>query len=172
IAVVKNGNFSIQPRLAHTATLTSDNNEIIIIGGNSNYNYNLTTATPVFVSLNITTEPYEYSKLITTGDSPPSLAVHTVNLYQNYMIVAFGNITNSATPPTEINSRIYLLDMPCKVWVTTFTPGKSICSIPSNVTSSESSNGPSSGSSNGPSNGPSSGLNIGVIIFVTIFFSI
>ncbi|CAG8460408.1 11080_t:CDS:2 [Scutellospora calospora] len=131
-AILKDPSISIQPRISHTATLTSDNNEIIIIGGNSNYNYNLTTATPVFVSLNIATENYEYSELITSGDKPPLLAAHTANLYQNYLIVAFGNITNFATPPTEISSRIYLLDMPCKVWVTTFTPGKSTCKIPSN----------------------------------------
>ncbi|CAG8849044.1 13230_t:CDS:2, partial [Gigaspora margarita] len=88
-AVLRNKSIIIQPRVAHTATLTSDNNEIIIIGGVSSYGYNLTAVTPVFVSLNITTEPYEYSELITFGSKPPSLAVHTANLYKNYIIVAF-----------------------------------------------------------------------------------
>ncbi|KAF0513077.1 galactose oxidase [Gigaspora margarita] len=34
-AVLRDNSITIQPRIAHTATLTSDNNEIIIIGGNS-----------------------------------------------------------------------------------------------------------------------------------------
>ncbi|CAG8785119.1 10185_t:CDS:2, partial [Dentiscutata erythropus] len=123
----------VQPRLAHTATLAPENNTIIIIGGNSNYNLNLTTPFPVFVLLNITKEPYEYSELITSGVNPPPLAVHTANLYQNYLIVAF--------------------DIQCKTWVTTFTPGKSICS-----------NELSNGTSNGTSNGSSSGLNTTIVI--------
>ncbi|CAG8842177.1 7559_t:CDS:2, partial [Gigaspora margarita] len=77
-AVLRDKSIIIQPRVAHTATFTSDNNEIIIIDGNS-----------TFVSLNITTEPYEYSELITFGSKPPPLAVHTANLYKNYIIVAF-----------------------------------------------------------------------------------
>ncbi|CAG8611050.1 18198_t:CDS:2, partial [Dentiscutata erythropus] len=75
----------IQTRLAHTATLTPDNNEIIIIGGTS--------------------------------------TAHTANLYQNFLIIAFGNITNNSAQPVEINSRIYLLDVLCKKWLTSFTPG-------------------------------------------------
>ncbi|CAG8844681.1 4769_t:CDS:2, partial [Gigaspora margarita] len=87
------------------------------------YQY-LTTASPIFLLLNIAKEPYVYSELITSGDKPPPLAVHTTNLYQNYLIIAFD--------PTEINSRIYLLDIQCKTWVTTFTSNRSICSnVPS-----------------------------------------
>ncbi|CAG8745631.1 17972_t:CDS:2, partial [Gigaspora rosea] len=78
----------VQPRIAHTATLMPDNNEIIIIGGNSK--------------------------------------------------------------PAEINSRIYLLDIQCKTWVTIFTPNRSICS-----------NGSSIGSGSNVSNGPV--INIGMI---------
>ncbi|RIB26699.1 hypothetical protein C2G38_2029982 [Gigaspora rosea] len=70
----------VQPRIAHTATLMPDNNEIIIIGGNSNYQLHLTTVSPTFLSLNIAKEPYEYSELNTSGDKPPPLAVHTANL--------------------------------------------------------------------------------------------
>ncbi|CAG8784110.1 23183_t:CDS:2, partial [Gigaspora margarita] len=125
----------VQPRLAHTATLMPDNNEIIIIGGNS--------------------KPYEYSELITSGDKPPPLAFHIANLYQNYLIIAFGNITNYATEPAEISSRIYLLDIQCKTWVMTFTPGRSICS-----------NGLSIGSGSNVSNGP--GINIGMIVGIIV----
>ncbi|CAG8664786.1 7595_t:CDS:2, partial [Racocetra fulgida] len=88
-----NQSIRIQPRLAHTATLTPDNNEIIIIGGNSS------------------------------------------------------NITNDLVPPVDLNPLIYILDIPCKTWVTTFTPGKSICSIESNS---------------------SNGLNIGEVVGITI----
>ncbi|CAG8540291.1 15845_t:CDS:2 [Gigaspora rosea] len=90
----------IQPRLGHTATLMPDNNEIIIIGGNSNYHYNFTTTTPIFLSLNIAKEPYEYSELITSGDQPPPLAIHTANLYQNYLIIAFVCSKHKNEPPS------------------------------------------------------------------------
>ncbi|CAG8790503.1 21284_t:CDS:1, partial [Gigaspora rosea] len=53
------------------------------------HHYNYTTTTPIFLSLNITKEPYEYSELITSGDKPPPLAYYTVNLYQNYLIILF-----------------------------------------------------------------------------------
>ncbi|CAG8583122.1 41946_t:CDS:2 [Gigaspora margarita] len=81
----------IQARVGHTATLTPDNNKIIIIGGTTSYVLGQTTAYPVFVSLDITTEPYTYSELNVSGVQPPPLAYHTVTPYQNYMIVAFGN---------------------------------------------------------------------------------
>ncbi|KAF0389751.1 galactose oxidase [Gigaspora margarita] len=150
-----NQSILVQPRIAHTATLMPNNNEIIIIGGNSNYNLHLTTVNPIFLSLNIAKDPYEYSELITSGDKPPPLAVHTANLYLNYLIIAFGNITNYATEPAEINSRIYLLDIQCKTWVTTFTPNKSICSNVPSISS-------------GPSASIGSGISVGIIagIFV------
>ncbi|CAG8568718.1 6955_t:CDS:2 [Dentiscutata heterogama] len=67
----------IQARTGHTATLTPDNKKIIIIGGTSSYVLNLTTAYPVFLSLDITTEPYEYSEPSYSGIPPPPLAYHT-----------------------------------------------------------------------------------------------
>ncbi|CAG8451252.1 5230_t:CDS:2 [Dentiscutata erythropus] len=132
-----NQSIRIQPRLGHTATLTPDNNEILIIGGNTNYHYNFTITFPIFVSLNITKEPYEYSELVTSGEKPPPIAFHTANLYQNYLFIAF--------------------DIKCKTWATTFTPGISICS-------NESSNGSRSGSSSGSSSG--SNINIVILVGV------
>ncbi|CAG8709928.1 6311_t:CDS:2, partial [Racocetra persica] len=116
----------IQARIGHTATLTPDNNAIIIIGGTSN----ATTANPVFIMLDIRTEPYEYSELKDSGIRPPTLAYHTVNLYQNFMIVAFGNITNDNSGSVKTNPSIYLLCLPRLEWVTTFTPDYTCPIIP------------------------------------------
>ncbi|CAG8517346.1 9394_t:CDS:2 [Dentiscutata heterogama] len=94
----------IQARTGHTATLTPDNNKIIIIGGTSSYALSLTTAYPTFLSLDISTEPYEYSEL--------------------------SNITNDETGSINTNPYIYLLEMPCQNWVTIFRPGESSCPQP------------------------------------------
>ncbi|CAG8823680.1 20537_t:CDS:2, partial [Racocetra persica] len=113
----------IQARVGHTATLTQENNAIIIIGGTSSMVKNATAVYPVFIMLDIKTEPYEYSELKDSGIRPPTLAFHTVNLYRNYMIVAFGNITNDKSESVKTNPSIYLLCLPRLEWVTTFTPG-------------------------------------------------
>ncbi|CAG8803854.1 32745_t:CDS:2, partial [Racocetra persica] len=113
----------IEARIGHTATLTPDNDKIIIIGGTSSHVTNATTAHPVFIMLDIRTESYEYSELKYSGIRPPPLAYHTVNLYQNLIIVAFGNITNDKSESVETSSSIYLLCLPRLEWVTTFTPG-------------------------------------------------
>ncbi|CAG8651537.1 5631_t:CDS:2, partial [Racocetra persica] len=113
---------SIAARVGHTATLTPDNNKIIIIGGTKSLIENTITAHPVFIMLDITAEPYEYSELKGSGIQPPPLAYHTVNLYRNHLIVAFGNITNDKSESIETNPSIYLLCLPRLEWVTTFIP--------------------------------------------------
>ncbi|CAG8527512.1 7346_t:CDS:2, partial [Racocetra persica] len=122
---------SIEARIGHTATLTPDNDKIIIIGGTSSHVIDATTAYPVFIMLDIRTESYEYSELKDSGIRPRSpLAYHTVNLYQNLIIVAFGNITNDKSESVETSSSIYLLCLPRLEWVTTFTPNYTCPIIP------------------------------------------
>ncbi|CAG8675902.1 194_t:CDS:2, partial [Racocetra fulgida] len=90
----------IDSRIAHTATLIPDTNEIIIIGGNTS------------------------------------------------------NITDDLVPPFNLSSLIYILDIPCKTWVTTYAPNKSICSIVESTSSIKSNS--------------SNGLNIGAVVGITI----
>ncbi|CAG8702167.1 18190_t:CDS:2, partial [Racocetra persica] len=100
------GSTYIQPRTGHSATLAPDNTSIIIIGGTSSYVRNETTAKPVMVLLDISKKPYTYSELNVPGASgakAPPLAYHSVTSYQNYMIVAYGNITNDVSPSVETN---------------------------------------------------------------------
>ncbi|CAG8840921.1 27243_t:CDS:2, partial [Racocetra persica] len=44
-------------------------------------------------------------------------------------------------PPFDLNSLIYILDIPCKTWVTTYAPNKSICSIVESTSIKPNSNG-------------------------------
>ncbi|CAG8844439.1 440_t:CDS:1, partial [Gigaspora margarita] len=72
------------------------------------------------------------------------------------------NITGNSAPPSEMSSRIYLLDMPCKTWVTTFTPGDSTCN-----------NGSSINNGSGINNGSNINNVINIVgIAVSIVFSI
>ncbi|CAG8525698.1 33615_t:CDS:2 [Gigaspora margarita] len=118
----------IQPRVGHTAVLTSDNNSIIVMGGTSSYQLSQTTVYPNLMKLDISSEPYQYSELKPSGiNPPPPLSYHSANIYSDYMIIAFGNITNDVTDSTETNSKVYLLYVPCLTWESTFNPGRSDC---------------------------------------------
>ncbi|RIB26401.1 hypothetical protein C2G38_266026 [Gigaspora rosea] len=118
----------IQPRVGHTAVLTSDNNSIIIMGGTSSYQLSQTTVYPKLLKLDVSSEPYQYSELIPSGTNPPpSLSYHSANIYSDYMIIAFGNITNDVTYSNETSSKVYLLYIPCLTWESTFIPGRSDC---------------------------------------------
>ncbi|CAI2191449.1 8845_t:CDS:2, partial [Funneliformis geosporum] len=55
-------------------------------------------------------------------DEVLSLKFHTANLLGKYMIVAFGNITQSNAPPLGKSSKIYLLDISSYTWVKNFEP--------------------------------------------------
>ncbi|RIB00558.1 hypothetical protein C2G38_2233868 [Gigaspora rosea] len=120
--------FQIQPRVGHTSVLTSDNNSIIIMGGTSSYQLSQTTVYPNLLKLDISSEPYQYSELKPSGiNSPPPLSYHSANIYSDYMIIAFGNITNDVTYSNETNAKVFLLYIPCLTWESTFIPGRSDC---------------------------------------------
>ncbi|RIB15167.1 hypothetical protein C2G38_2143709, partial [Gigaspora rosea] len=118
---------TIQSRVGHTAVLTPDKNSLIIMGGTSSIEYNQTTVTPGLLMLDVQSEPFKYSIPKTSGASennPPPLSFHTANVYRDYMIVAFGNITNGEKESQEVSSNIYLLYIPCMSWESTFISGK------------------------------------------------
>ncbi|CAG8611336.1 12177_t:CDS:2, partial [Gigaspora margarita] len=103
--------LNIDPRVGHTAVLAPDNNTIVILGGTQSYGINQTTPYPVFVLLDVKSEPFQYSAPTPSGSIPPPLAFHTATLYQDYMIVAFGNITNDYGPPNDTSADIYLMKL-------------------------------------------------------------
>ncbi|CAG8580331.1 10354_t:CDS:2 [Rhizophagus irregularis] len=110
----------IDNRNSHSAVLTPDG-KIIIYGGAQGPN--LITASPSLAILDTSTSVYTWSvPTISSQFSPPPLILHTADLYGDYMIVAFGNVTNGATSPVEINSGIYMLDTKTFSWITSYTP--------------------------------------------------
>ncbi|CAG8811406.1 28432_t:CDS:2, partial [Gigaspora margarita] len=133
---------------SHAAPVLLPNGKILYIGGVSQtqpgadadlINMN---EIPVF-DTNSSTWSYKYANQSILVQ--PRIA-HTATLMpnSNKIIIIGGN-----SKPAEINSRIYLLDIQCKAWVTTFAPNKSICS---NVPS--------------PSSGP--GINVGMIASIIV----
>ncbi|CAG8565000.1 19207_t:CDS:2 [Dentiscutata erythropus] len=92
-AIKANASFVVQPRMGHTAVLTSDNKSIILLGGISTLHdeINQIAADPNFLVLKIESGTYEYLAPQLSGNQPPKLSYHTANLYVNHMIVTFGN---------------------------------------------------------------------------------
>ncbi|KAF0444821.1 galactose oxidase [Gigaspora margarita] len=70
--------------------------------------------------LDVKYEPFQYLSPQPSGIAPPPLAFHTATLYHNYMIVAFGNITNDSGSPTNTSSDVYLMNLLNYTWVTRF----------------------------------------------------
>ncbi|RIB30476.1 hypothetical protein C2G38_2136344 [Gigaspora rosea] len=107
---------NIDPRVGHSAVLAPDNHTIVIFGGTQD-GFAQITAYPVFVLLNVKSEPFQYSAPTPSGPIPPPLAFHTATLYQSYMIVAFGNITG---PSNNTSAYVYLINLSNYTWVTQF----------------------------------------------------
>ncbi|GBB84331.1 hypothetical protein RclHR1_10950006 [Rhizophagus clarus] len=111
---------SIDNRNSHSAVLTLDG-KIIIYGGAKGPN--LTTVTPSLAILDTSTTVYTWSiPQISSQFYPPPLMLHTADLFGNYMIIAYGNVTNGATSPVEVNQNIYMLDTGTFSWITSYTP--------------------------------------------------
>ncbi|KAF0559901.1 galactose oxidase [Gigaspora margarita] len=113
---------NIDPRVGHTAVLAPDNYTIVILGGTQSYGTGQTTAYPAFVLLDVKSEPFQYSAPTPSGQAPPPLAFHTATVYQNYMIVVFGNLTNDFGPSTNASADVYLMTLSNYSWVTQFKP--------------------------------------------------
>ncbi|CAG8609997.1 15608_t:CDS:2 [Cetraspora pellucida] len=97
---------TVDPRVGHTSILAPDNSTIVILGGTQSYALNQTTAYPVFVLLDVKSEPFQYST-----PQPSGL---------KFKFVLTGNITNDAGPPTNTSADVYLMDLSNYTWVTRF----------------------------------------------------
>ncbi|PKY44016.1 hypothetical protein RhiirA4_512033 [Rhizophagus irregularis] len=119
----------IGPRRGHQAALTSDE-KIIIYGGVIDGGVNNETwvsASPVLAVLDTKKGKFRWSipqTSKTSGKEPPPLIYSTSIVIGDYMIMTFGNITNSLTNPSETSSELYLLDTRNFTWVDTFEPPK------------------------------------------------
>ncbi|RIB00093.1 hypothetical protein C2G38_2235681 [Gigaspora rosea] len=125
------------PRSHNTATLLP-NGKIIYIGGVSQDTARSQTnlinmiesnnSLSKLIKLDVSSEPYQYSELKPSGiNPPPPLSYHSAHIYSDYMIIAFGNITNDITDSNETSSEVYLLYIPCLTWESTFIPGRTDC---------------------------------------------
>ncbi|CAG8494632.1 8886_t:CDS:2, partial [Gigaspora rosea] len=71
--------------------VTPNNYTIVILEETQSYGNGQTISCPVFILLNVKSEPFQYSAFTPSGSIPPPLVFCTATLYQGYMIVAFGN---------------------------------------------------------------------------------
>ncbi|CAG8449329.1 2502_t:CDS:2 [Funneliformis caledonium] len=107
----------IDERRAHQAVLTRDEN-IIIYGGVKDY---WTPSTPELAVLETRDGQYRWSvPQITARNRPPPLVYFTSSIFEDYMFVSFGNISNPVTSPLNTSSKIYLMDTRNFTWVDTF----------------------------------------------------
>ncbi|KAF0511298.1 galactose oxidase [Gigaspora margarita] len=103
---------SIGARLGHSAVLSHDKS-IIIYGGS--YGINNTQVFPDTAILNIKTWRWSTPN-ISQVNAPPPLTFHSATIYNNYMIIAFGLITNVENQ--TFSNKIYILDTQNYTWVT------------------------------------------------------
>ncbi|CAG8534884.1 uncharacterized protein OCT59_001639 [Rhizophagus irregularis] len=107
-------------RFFHSAVLDPDEN-IIVYGGRKS-KVGFAKVEPPVIVLNTRKTPFEWTApLISSNvDSVISTSGHTANLIGNYMIVAFGNITELHSHDKMYNSRMYIMDIRNYTWVETF----------------------------------------------------
>ncbi|GBC02324.1 hypothetical protein RclHR1_04570011 [Rhizophagus clarus] len=115
----------IENRYGHTAVLAPDG-KIIVYGGVKSIDTRQQVA-PDLAVLNTNIKPFEWTVPSVSSDvkQVPSLAYHTANLVGDYMIVAFGNITQKNSEPLENkNPNIYVMDIKSYTWVNTLETSK------------------------------------------------
>ncbi|CAI2179926.1 12942_t:CDS:2, partial [Funneliformis geosporum] len=112
----------VENRVGHSAVLAPDG-KIIIYGGRKDAMIFIRVSPDIFV-INMETEQFELTVPPVTsniGKVPPSLTCHTANQVDNYMIVAFGNITQPNSDPLPLpNPDIYIMDTRNFTWVNSF----------------------------------------------------
>ncbi|CAB4491724.1 unnamed protein product [Rhizophagus irregularis] len=111
---------TITERTGHTAVLNKKG-EIIIFGGV--YAPTLVASQPQIAVLDTSVNPFRWSIPIVNSKemNPPPLIFHTANLVENYMIVAFGNITRSNANEGQ-SDQLYVLDINTFTWVKNYNP--------------------------------------------------
>ncbi|CAI2173888.1 20148_t:CDS:2 [Funneliformis geosporum] len=132
----------IESRYGHSAVLVQDEN-IIINGGSKGNSSKSIKPIPDLIVLNTQTTPYEWIVPQTLSNIGvfPSLTYHTANLFENYMIVAFGLLTHpNGLAAFSRSNKIFLLDIRNYTWVDKFEPKSISNSTSSNKTSSASPN--------------------------------
>ncbi|KAF0416732.1 galactose oxidase [Gigaspora margarita] len=104
--------ITIQPRAAHSAVLIKDGNIVIFGGSNNN-----AQVYPDLAVLNTNAWIWSVPNN-STVNAPPSLVFHTANLYNIYMLIAFGRqIIGEAS---VYNNKIYIFNTETNSWVSSF----------------------------------------------------
>ncbi|PKY38191.1 galactose oxidase [Rhizophagus irregularis] len=100
--------------------------KVIVYGGVKSVGEIRQQVVPDLAVLNTNIKPFEWTvPSVSSGVKVPSLAYHTANLVGDYMIVAFGNITQKNSGPLENkNPNIYVMDIKSYTWVNTLNPPK------------------------------------------------
>ncbi|CAG8800743.1 1025_t:CDS:2, partial [Dentiscutata erythropus] len=110
------GTSNLETRYGHSAALTSDG-RIIVYGGQ---NFNGFTPSPVLIVLD--TNTYKWTSPTTSGSPEPEpVTYHSADIYDKYMIIAFGNLTSTVFDPTGPTSQIYILDVDNYEWISSYT---------------------------------------------------
>ncbi|CAI2180388.1 20082_t:CDS:2 [Funneliformis geosporum] len=125
----------IDERRAHQAVLTRDEN-IIIYGGVKDF---WAPSMPELAVLETRDGKFRwFVPQITAKNRPPSLVYFTTNIFEDYMFISFGNISNPVTSPVNTSSTIYLMDTRNFTWVDTFE-AKTLDMNPTTLTKSQTS---------------------------------
>ncbi|RGB36395.1 hypothetical protein C1646_666975 [Rhizophagus diaphanus] len=110
----------IESRFFHSTVLDPDENIIVYGGRKSKVGFG--KVEPALIVLNTRKTPFEWTVPIVSTNVGHILATsgHTANLVGNYMIVAFGNITELHSRNKMFSSRMYIMDIRNFTWVETF----------------------------------------------------
>ncbi|CAI2187620.1 12091_t:CDS:2 [Funneliformis geosporum] len=112
--------ITIDNRYGHSAVLYKG--KIIIYGGAKGLNQ--VTPNPSLVFLKVDGEQYvwETPQTLTIDNPPLPVSHHSAEIVGDFMIVAFGNVTNNLTLPTSANDKVFLFNLNTYSWVSHFNP--------------------------------------------------
>ncbi|CAB4442544.1 unnamed protein product [Rhizophagus irregularis] len=109
----------VESRQRHSAVLAPDD-QIIIYGGTRTINnIDFNQVSPDVLVIDTKKDPFEITapEVSTNIGKFPTLTAHSADLYGNYMIVAFGNITRQNAEPLGRNEKIYVMDIRNFTWI-------------------------------------------------------
>ncbi|GBC05233.1 hypothetical protein RclHR1_06110007 [Rhizophagus clarus] len=110
----------MESRFFHSAVLDPDENIIVYGGRKSKVGFG--KVEPAVIVLNTRKTPFEWTAPIisTNVGHVQATSGHTANLVGNYMVVAFGNITELLSRSRMYSSRMYMMDIRNYTWVENF----------------------------------------------------